>query len=97
MLGNSARALAALKLVEPVVSFLSKLQDLAGLDDALLTPLLKSVGIGIVTQICAAFCADAGESALARLIELCGGILAIYIALPLLEAVIDMIRTMTGG
>ena len=90
-------ALAALKLVEPVVSFLSKLQDLAGLDDALLTPLLKSVGIGIVAQLCAAFCADAGESALARLIELCGGILAIYIALPLLEAVIDMIRTMTGG
>lgn len=90
-------ALLVLKLVEPVISFLGKLQALAGLEDALLTPLLKSVGIGIVTQLCAAFCTDAGENALARLIELCGGILAIYIALPLLEAVIDMIRRMTGG
>lgn len=90
-------ALLVLKLVEPVISFLGKLQTLAGLDGALLTPLLKSVGIGIITQLCAAFCTDAGENALARLIELCGGVLAIYIALPLLEAVIDMIRTMTGG
>lgn len=90
-------ALLVLKLVEPVISFLGKLQTLAGLEDALLTPLLKSVGIGIITQLCAAFCTDAGENALARLIELCGGVLAIYIALPLLEAVIDMIRTMTGG
>lgn len=90
-------AIAVIRLVEPVISFCGKLQTLSGLDDELLTPLIKSVGIGIVTQLCAAFCTDAGENAVARLIELCGGILAIYVALPLLEAVIDMIRTMMGG
>ncbi len=90
-------ALVVIRLVEPIISFFGKLQALSGLDDELLTPLIKSVGIGIVTQLCAAFCTDAGENAVARLIELCGGVLAIYIALPLLEAVIDMIRTMMGG
>ena len=89
--------IAVIRLVEPVISFCGKLQTLSGLDDELLTPLIKSVGIGIVTQLCAAFCTDAGENAVARLIELCGGILAIYVALPLLGAVIDMIRTMMGG
>lgn len=90
-------AITAVRLIEPVISFFEKLQTLSGLEDELLAPLLKSVGIGIVTQLCAAFCKDAGENAIAQLIELCGGGLAIYVALPLLEAVIDMIRTMMGG
>ena len=90
-------AVLVIRLVEPVIDFFRKLQELSGLDEELLVPLIKSVGIGILTQLCAAFCTDAGENAVARLIELCGGVLAICVALPLLEAVIDMIRTMTGG
>lgn len=86
-----------LQMAEPVLSFLSKLRGLAGLDTALMTPLLKTVGIGLLTQLSASVCADAGENAIAKLIELCGGILAIYVALPLLEAVIEMIQTMSGG
>lgn len=89
--------LLILKLTEPVVSFLTQLRSLAGMDAALMTPLLKTVGIGLLTQLATAVCTDAGESAIARLIELCGGVLAIYVALPLLEAVIDMIQNMSGG
>ena len=36
-------------------------------------------------------------NAIGRLIEVCGGILALYVALPLLEAVIDTVETMAGG
>ena len=85
------------RMVEPVLSFLAKLRNLAGVDAELMTPLLKTVGIGLLTQLSASVCTDAGESAIAKLIELCGSILAIYAALPLLEAVIDMIQRMGGG
>lgn len=85
------------QLAEPVVSFLSKLRNLAGLDTELMTPMLKTVGIGILTQIGANICSDAGENAIGRLIEVCGGILALYVALPLLEAVINTVETMAGG
>ena len=85
------------QLAEPVVTFLSKLRNLAGLDTELMTPMLKTVGIGILTQIGANICSDAGENAIGRLIEVCGGILALYVALPLLEAVIDTVETMAGG
>lgn len=85
------------QLAEPVVSFLSRLRNLAGLDAELMTPMLKTVGIGILTQIGANICSDAGENAIGRLIEVCGGILALYVALPLLEAVIDTVETMAGG
>ncbi len=35
-----------------------KLRNLAGLDKALMTPMLKTIGIGILTQISATVCAD---------------------------------------
>lgn len=85
------------QLAEPVVSFLLKLRDLAGLDNALMTPMLKTIGIGLLTQLSANICADAGENAIAKLVEVCGGLLALYVALPLMEAVIDMVEQMSGG
>ena len=85
------------QLAEPVVTFLLKLRDLAGLDNALMTPMLKTIGIGLLTQLSANICADAGENAIAKLVEVCGGLLALYVALPLMEAVIDMVEQMSGG
>ena len=90
-------SLILLQLAKPVVDFFSKLRELAQLDKALMTPMLKTIGIGLLTQLCATVCSDAGENAVANLIELCGGILALYVALPLLEAVIDMVQSMSGG
>lgn len=85
------------QLAEPLVDFLSKLRNLAGLDKSLMTPLLKTIGIGLLTQISANVCNDAGESAIAKLIEICGGVLALYVGLPLLEAVLDLMEQMSGG
>lgn len=89
--------LLLLQLAEPVVEFLAKLRNIAGLDKTLTEPMLKTVGIGLITQIGATVCADAGENAVARMIEVCGGILALYISLPLMEAVLSLIDTMSGG
>lgn len=86
-----------LQLAEPVVDFLGKLRSLAGLDMVLMTPLLKSIGMGILAQICSCICKDGGESALAGLIELCGTLLALYLSLPLLEAVIETVERVSGG
>ena len=86
-----------MRLAEPIVDFLSKLRNLAGLDKTLMTPMLKTIGIGSLTQISATVCADAGENAIAKLVEICGGVLALYVALPLLEAVLDMVEQMSGG
>lgn len=89
--------LLLVQLAEPVVEFLSKLRNIAGLDKTLAEPIVKTIGIGLITQIGATVCADAGENAIARLLEICGGILALYVSLPLLEAVLTLIDTMSGG
>lgn len=90
-------ALSLVAIARPVVDFLTKLQNMAQIDRALMTPLLKAIGIGLLTQIGATVCGDAGENAVAKLIELCGSFLALYTTLPLLEAVLDMISAMSGG
>ncbi len=89
--------LLLIRIAQPVVAFLARLRELTGLRQPLLEPLLKAVGIGILTQISAGVCVDARQSAVARLVELCGGVLALYAALPLLEAVLELIETIGGG
>ncbi|MBQ9374162.1 MAG: stage III sporulation protein AD, partial [Oscillospiraceae bacterium] len=44
------------------------------------------------TQTASAVCQDAGQSALAKLLELGGGLLCLVAALPLLEAVLDLLE-----
>ena len=85
------------QLAEPVLEFLSKLRNVAGLDKTLTEPILKTIGIGLITQIGATVCADAGENAIAKLIEVCGAVLALYVSLPLMEAILSLIDTMSGG
>lgn len=85
------------RTAEPIVDFLGRLQGMTGLDAELMVPMLKAVGIGLLTEIAAGVCADAGESAIGKLVELAGGLLALSVALPLLEAVLQMLKTMGGG
>ncbi len=90
-------AILLLEIVEPILDFVQELRGLTGLDSALMTPVLKAVGIGFLTQIASNVCADAGQGAIAKLVELSGSILALYVSLPLFRAVIQMIQTMGGG
>ena len=79
--------------VGSVQSFMERLGDLAGLSPAVLEPVMKTVGIALVTKLAAEVCRDAGEGGIASTVEIAGAVLALFVALPLLEAVLD---TVTG-
>ena len=79
--------------VGSVRSFMERLGDLAGLSPAVLEPVMKTVGIALVTKLAAEVCRDAGEGGIASTVEIAGAVLALFVALPLLEAVLD---TVTG-
>ena len=101
LVGLFAACAAALGLaagaLEPVVAFFRRLQSLAGVEEALFAPLLKTLAIGVLTQISSAFCRDAGEQALSRIAELGGTALALYAALPLAQAVLQTVEQLMGG
>lgn len=89
--------IAALTVLTPVMTFLRRLSGLAGINAALLAPVLKAAAVGLLTQLTESFCKDAGEGALAKAVELCGGILALYALLPLASSVAELLQRMAGG
>ena len=70
-----------------------ELGELIGLSPAVLAPVLKTVGIAILTRIAAELCRDAGEGGIAAAAETAGAAAAVLTALPLLRAVLS---TITG-
>lgn len=80
----------ALGAVEDVVAMAEELQDMAGLSPAVVAPVIKTVGIAILTHIAAQVCKDAGRG-IAAVTETAGSAMALCTALPLLRAVLDTV------
>lgn len=81
----------ALEAVEAIWALLEELGERAGLSPAVLDPVIKTVGIGILTKISAEVCRDAKESGIAAFVETAGAALSLYVALPLIRAVLDTV------
>ena len=76
-----------------VVDMMHTLAGTAGIAPEVLSPVIKTVGISIVTRITAEICRDAKEGGVAAFVETAGAALALFVCLPLLQAVLD---TLTG-
>lgn len=92
--GSLFLALSLLHGLGTLLDLMKELSALAGLDPLLLGPLLRTTGIALVTGLGAQLCRDAQAGGLALTLELCGGVCALYAALPLLHAVLDLIQNM---
>ncbi len=81
----------------PVANVMEELSELSGLGNGFLAPLVKTAGIGIVTQIACGICTDCGQNALAKVAELCGTVAAICMSMPLLSSAIELLQQMMEG
>lgn len=79
---------------EAVRALMDELGERAGLSPAVLDPVIKTLGIAILTRISSEVCRDAGESGIAAAVETAGAVLALWIALPLLRAVLDTVTSL---
>lgn len=77
--------------VRAVLLFLEELGEGSGISRQLFEPLYKTVGIAFVVKLGGELCRDAGESAMAAVVETAGSICALLVALPLLRTVLSMI------
>lgn len=80
-----------LTYVKPLIEFLLKLENVAGLDSEVTNILFRCVGVGIVSEIAATVCKDAGNASLAKTIILTSSTMILYLCLPLFESLLDMI------
>ena len=95
-----AAAAAVIALVVPVVGelwdFLRRLETYAGVPTELFAPLYKTAAIALVVRAGGGLCRDAGESALAAVLETAGTVCALLAALPLMEAVLELLVELMG-
>lgn len=86
--------MALMQTAGQALSVLESFIALGDFDAALFRPLMKTTGIAVISRLGSDLCRDAGEGAMASLVEMAGSFSAILVALPLFETVWEMLQTM---
>ncbi|MCD8087629.1 MAG: stage III sporulation AC/AD family protein [Oscillospiraceae bacterium] len=84
----------AMELFQGLSDMIVQTVEQIELSAAVVNPVLKCAGIGIITRISADLCRDGGQAAVASAVELCGAACAVMTALPLIQALFQMINNM---
>lgn len=82
----------AMEFLEPVTEFLRQVRRLGELDSEAVSILLKSAGIGLLSELAGLLCADAGESALGKVLQLLSSAAILWLSLPLFQQVLTLIE-----
>lgn len=86
----------AITYLEYIINFFRQLQVLGKLDPKFMAILIKSVGIGLLSEISSLICTDAGNSSLGKAIQILAVVIIIYLSLPLLSGLIELVGDILG-
>lgn len=92
-----AVALVAMEYLRPVIGFVLELEQLAGLDPAMVRVLLKAVAIGLLTEIAALVCGDGGSGSLGKTLRILGSGVVLWLSLPLYRMLVELLQRVMGG
>lgn len=85
-------AAAAVGYLEPVVVFFERLQTVGQLDPSLLRIILRAVGIGMLAEITGLICADAGNAALGKVLQILASAVILWMSVPLFTSLLDLVE-----
>lgn len=89
--------IASAAFLQPIVSFGKKLQEIGKLDNELVSVVLKVVGIGIVTEIAALICKDAGNESLGKTLQFVSAAAVLWMSLPVFEKLLALLNKILGA
>ena len=84
--------LTPLPALSELFDFCERALSLTDLPLTLFVPVVKVTAIALVARFSCALCADAGQSALSSLLAAAGTLCALVCALPLMEALLEMVE-----
>ena len=87
--------LTAMQFMGNIASFVKELIDLTDVSSAVFLPVIKCLGIAIITKLVCELCKDAGQGGIASAVEYMGAVAAVYTALPLLETTLNLLVNIT--
>lgn len=85
-------SIAALTFLEPVMELLRQLRRLGNLSGEAISILLKTAGIGLLSELASLICADAGEGAMGRALQILSNAAILWLSLPLFQQILTMIE-----
>ena len=85
---------AMLGLLKPVLSFLHGLKDRAELGNGMISPVMRTLAIGYLTETGKTICEEAGEKTVGAVLSAAGSVCAVYVLLPLMESVLALLEQM---
>lgn len=88
---------AAVTYLQPVIRFFERLQTIGQLDAGMLTVLIKAVGIALLSEITGLICADAGNAALGKVLQILATAVILWLSIPLFERLIELIENILGA
>lgn len=77
--------------LKSIVNTINSVIDNFNLDTSMFYIIMKIIFVSYICEFGANICRDAGESAIASKIELFGKIIIVYLSLPVIEAVINLL------
>lgn len=83
--------LGALEFLEPVTELLRELRRLGGLDSEAVSILMKAALIGLLSELMGLVCADVGEGALGKALQILSNAAVLWLSIPLLRQLITMV------
>ena len=87
-------ALVSVSFLEPILSFLQRLERICGVSAVYLGVMIKCLLISLICRLGVSFCKDAGRSGMASMLELSGIVVSVWTAIPLFEAFLSMLEEM---
>ncbi len=82
--------------LKPVLDFMNSLQTIGNLDPKMVQILFKAVGVTLIAEIASMICADSGNSALGKTVQLLGAGTVLWLSLPLLQGLVELVQKMLG-
>ncbi len=79
--------------LKSIVNTINNVIENFNLDTSMFFIIMKIIFVSYICEFGANICRDAGESAIASKIELFGKIIIVYISLPVIEAVINLLTS----
>ena len=84
------------RFLEPVVDLLTQLQSLGNLQPEWLSIMLKAVGIGLIAEMGAMICNDAGNTVLGKTLQILGAATVLWLSIPLINSFLELVGQILG-
>ena len=95
--GTCLVLISAITFLNPIIDFVNKIKTAAGLDDDLISVILKAVGIGIITEITCLICTDSGNASLGKSMSILSSAVIIWMSLPIFEQLLELLDQVLGA